>query len=125
MEMARLGSPLGRLGLTCFARLRAVAEPRLQPRQFEESLELRSTDRHPFSTDRSASSPKGASKLAARPRPLKRRRFTAFDALRSAIRPVPPDRTLPGLLSIPGSRRARSEERRVGKECRSRWSPYH
>ena len=25
--------------------------------------------------------------------------------------------------SNPGS--ARSEERRVGKECRSRWSPYH
>src|SRR3712207_8936497 len=24
-----------------------------------------------------------------------------------------------------GVRRARSEERRVGKECRSRWSPYH
>src|SRR3712207_7746589 len=24
-----------------------------------------------------------------------------------------------------GGRRARSEERRVGKECRSRWSPYH
>ena len=23
------------------------------------------------------------------------------------------------------SRRKRSEERRVGKECRSRWSPYH
>ena len=23
------------------------------------------------------------------------------------------------------SRRGRSEERRVGKECRSRWSPYH
>ena len=23
------------------------------------------------------------------------------------------------------SQRARSEERRVGKECRSRWSPYH
>ena len=22
-------------------------------------------------------------------------------------------------------RRRRSEERRVGKECRSRWSPYH
>jgi len=28
------------------------------------------------------------------------------------------DRGLPGAL-------ARSEERRVGKECRSRWSPYH
>src|SRR6266536_3549182 len=24
-----------------------------------------------------------------------------------------------------GTRPARSEERRVGKECRSRWSPYH
>src|SRR2546430_4374890 len=24
-----------------------------------------------------------------------------------------------------GARDARSEERRVGKECRSRWSPYH
>src|SRR5437016_9929192 len=24
-----------------------------------------------------------------------------------------------------GRRRSRSEERRVGKECRSRWSPYH
>ena len=23
------------------------------------------------------------------------------------------------------SKKARSEERRVGKECRSRWSPYH
>jgi len=25
----------------------------------------------------------------------------------------------------PDARRQRSEERRVGKECRSRWSPYH
>ena len=29
-----------------------------------------------------------------------------------------------GLL-LDGSPRKRSEERRVGKECRSRWSPYH
>ena len=28
-------------------------------------------------------------------------------------------------LSSCGSRAQRSEERRVGKECRSRWSPYH
>src|SRR5258708_32063940 len=27
--------------------------------------------------------------------------------------------------SKPFSRSTRSEERRVGKECRSRWSPYH
>src|SRR2546425_3577016 len=36
----------------------------------------------------------------------------------------------PGGLRVSGCRRpgaadARSEERRVGKECRSRWSPYH
>src|SRR5215467_4817802 len=31
-------------------------------------------------------------------------------------------RTLTGLLT---SLLSRSEERRVGKECRSRWSPYH
>src|SRR2546429_8745320 len=42
------------------------------------------------------------------------------------------DSCLPGsaclTLILPGSPtelRARSEERRVGKECRSRWSPYH
>ena len=28
------------------------------------------------------------------------------------------------VISLP-SRLRRSEERRVGKECRSRWSPYH
>src|SRR3712207_8631947 len=26
---------------------------------------------------------------------------------------------------VAASQRGRSEERRVGKECRSRWSPYH
>ena len=32
-----------------------------------------------------------------------------------------------GLLgvAVPPAPDARSEERRVGKECRSRWSPYH
>ena len=28
-------------------------------------------------------------------------------------------------LGVDGSQYRRSEERRVGKECRSRWSPYH
>ena len=35
---------------------------------------------------------------------------------------------VPGLaktLAITTLAKARSEERRVGKECRSRWSPYH
>src|SRR3989454_9217766 len=30
-----------------------------------------------------------------------------------------------GSRKVPGKRGIRSEERRVGKECRSRWSPYH
>ena len=30
-----------------------------------------------------------------------------------------------GMNALAGSTRNRSEERRVGKECRSRWSPYH
>ena len=29
------------------------------------------------------------------------------------------------LMETLGCRSFRSEERRVGKECRSRWSPYH
>ena len=28
-------------------------------------------------------------------------------------------------LPVPAGLTVRSEERRVGKECRSRWSPYH
>jgi len=31
----------------------------------------------------------------------------------------------PAILAPGGTRTYRSEERRVGKECRSRWSPYH
>ena len=29
------------------------------------------------------------------------------------------------IWSVDGTPTTRSEERRVGKECRSRWSPYH
>ena len=36
------------------------------------------------------------------------------------IRKNPNVKTAGGLVSL-----CRSEERRVGKECRSRWSPYH
>ena len=36
---------------------------------------------------------------------------------------------IPGAVKMAGvwliPKTARSEERRVGKECRSRWSPYH
>ena len=33
--------------------------------------------------------------------------------------------TAPGAPQPPTNTSPRSEERRVGKECRSRWSPYH
>ena len=29
------------------------------------------------------------------------------------------------IMATPDTDKQRSEERRVGKECRSRWSPYH
>src|SRR5256885_17234867 len=35
------------------------------------------------------------------------------------------DRTFTFILKTPPASVLRSEERRVGKECRSRWSPYH
>ena len=40
--------------------------------------------------------------------------------------PLPPVKwIIPDLLPAGLALFARSEERRVGKECRSRWSPYH
>src|SRR3712207_9591986 len=41
-----------------------------------------------------------------------------------ALRPLARARVGLGVLTAHGQP-ARSEERRVGKECRSRWSPYH
>src|SRR2546430_4894745 len=40
-----------------------------------------------------------------------------------AVKPQMASDVLPALAPFVGS--ARSEERRVGEECRSRWSPYH
>src|SRR3990167_11175574 len=46
---------------------------------------------------------------------------TFFDALKKAGFEV----KLKELQTFYGGAKKRSEERRVGKECRSRWSPYH
>src|SRR5256886_8413200 len=48
--------------------------------------------------------------------------LTRFAELESAWRKAGGDLAEAGLLA---EYRQRSEERRVGKECRSRWSPYH
>ena len=47
------------------------------------------------------------------------------DALTAEIGPMQLDRSDDGLLLSATLHFERSEERRVGKECRSRWSPYH
>src|SRR5256886_5247211 len=44
---------------------------------------------------------------------------------RGTRRPRPRSATPLAHRSTPNSSSRRSEERRVGKECRSRWSPYH
>src|SRR2546429_5465939 len=43
-----------------------------------------------------------------------------YDRLKEVVITLPPLRERDDILHL-----ARSEERRVGKECRSRWSPYH
>ena len=43
----------------------------------------------------------------------------------SAQKPVPPPTAFKTEKCYGIAKAGRSEERRVGKECRSRWSPYH
>jgi len=59
---------------------------------------------------------------------------TAFDNLnlQEPQKTLEPIKTTPtkyrsafDTLELPSLSQQRSEERRVGKECRSRWSPYH
>src|SRR5256885_14946164 len=45
--------------------------------------------------------------------------------VKKAARPVLGRSTTRVIAGEQGAQRFRSEERRVGKECRSRWSPYH
>src|SRR3989441_11519978 len=49
----------------------------------------------------------------------------AQTTLRAALRQATLDELLAGREKINQNLQKRSEERRVGKECRSRWSPYH
>ena len=62
-----------------------------------------------------------ASELATRARVLRR-----FPEAHEAPLPADVQRAVDGIAALlSGETRERSEERRVGKECRSRWSPYH
>src|SRR4051794_10243354 len=47
------------------------------------------------------------------------------DDPRLRLSPVDPLASSAWVLAQPPETQSRSEERRVGKECRSRWSPYH
>ena len=53
--------------------------------------------------------------------------FTEMDPLDVWVRvaDLPPDRLKSFKQVMAETGTTRSEERRVGKECRSRWSPYH
>src|SRR2546425_10544979 len=56
------------------------------------------------------------------------REYRVITALAGSGVPVPRTYALcedPDVIGTPFYVMARSEERRVGKECRSRWSPYH
>src|SRR2546429_3559740 len=52
-------------------------------------------------------------------------RDRAGDRKVAAARPIPGEPLALGAGRGGKCRKLRSEERRVGKECRSRWSPYH
>src|SRR5438874_9829877 len=55
------------------------------------------------------------------PRSIAKNRKKQFAGFAEIVKPTPERNFLPVVFS----RLLRSEERRVGKECRSRWSPYH
>ena len=61
----------------------------------------------------------------SRPKPLvSLAGSTVLDHMLAMFKTIPdPESTEYVFIMSPGQRR--SEERRVGKECRSRWSPYH
>src|SRR2546430_5836524 len=55
-----------------------------------------------------------------------RQRVVGIEARETVARKKRPvDLFFAVLPAAPARHRGRSEERRVGKECRSRWSPYH
>ena len=51
--------------------------------------------------------------------------LTMAGALQAAVRRVEKHAPIYGVAALEEQLGTRSEERRVGKECRSRWSPYH
>src|SRR5258707_13268681 len=51
--------------------------------------------------------------------------FVGKAAIGVGLRPCPIVRVRAGNIDRNAETVSRSEERRVGKECRSRWSPYH
>ena len=58
-------------------------------------------------------------------RPSKISETILTDDLKKTFQTFVDEGYIPNLLLSGGPGVGRSEERRVGKECRSRWSPYH
>ena len=67
--------------------------------------------------------PAGAKRLAAQNKSLEKQMQAGFIGLGAMGRPMAINLVKGGYDVVVTAER--SEERRVGKECRSRWSPYH
>ena len=52
-------------------------------------------------------------------------RMGAFEVMDGKFGAILPENVPADAIDLGGATVIRSEERRVGKECRSRWSPYH
>ena len=57
--------------------------------------------------------------------PLKRNAIGYASSVVIGVASTAPGYSLAATLGLISQEVGRSEERRVGKECRSRWSPYH
>src|SRR5258708_33355544 len=90
-----------------------------------EGLEKKAASNSPPSRTQSAPTQGGGEVSSARGIPSGKRTLLG---VASALPPPPPSARTARVGPPSGPSRApppRSEERRVGKECRSRWSPYH
>ena len=122
MEQMVLASPalLARLELLPAEKMLAAIDPGYQALEVAARLDSHLVNGHLHFVQYNADSPTGAGYA---------------DALAELFWDIPPVKELRKKYSLArvGSRKhllhallkSRSEERRVGKECRSRWSPYH
>src|SRR5258707_15454307 len=90
----------------------------------DQSTSLNSAQSGSFAIDVSISSSVSLSTRAQSVLPLRRSPHFRVTILSFFILVALLANMIPITLEVPAEGQTRSEERRVGKECRSRWSPY-